>query len=111
MANVVSITLNAIDKTKAGFTGPIKNLSDLEKRIDQIKPAVMTLAATAAAAFGVMMNHAINTADEMGKLAQKSGVTTEAFSSLAYAANQADLGNDKLAKAFKELSKNADEAK
>lgn len=111
MANVVSITLNAIDKTKAGFTGPIKNLSDLEKRIDQIKPAVMTLAATAAAAFGVMMNHAIDAADEMGKLAQKAGTTTEVFSSLAYVGNQAGIGSDKLAKAFKELSKNVDEAK
>lgn len=111
MANVVQIVLKALDQTKAGFTGPIKNLQDLEKRIDQVKPAIMTMAATAAAAFGAMTVHAINTADEMGKLAQKSGVTTEVFSSMAYAANQADLDSGKLVKTFKELSKNLDEAK
>jgi hypothetical protein len=110
MANVVSIVLRALDQTKAGFTGPIKNLQDLEKRIDQVKPAMIALATTAAAAFGAMVNHAINTQDEMGKLAQKAGQTVEEFSSMAYAANESEVGGDKLAKMFKELSKNMVEA-
>jgi hypothetical protein len=51
-----------------------------------------------------MAKHFINTADEMGKMAQKAGVTTEEFSRLAYAANLSGVQADGLKNAFKFLN-------
>lgn len=110
MANVVEIIIRGIDKTKEGFTSPVKNLNDLGKAVDKVKPFFIAMATTAAAAFTAMAHHAIESADELGKLAQKAGTTVEVFSSLAYAAGQSDLGNVQLAKGFKEISKNLSEA-
>jgi hypothetical protein len=46
--------------------------------------------------------------DEMGKLAQRSGVTVEAFSALDHAAMLADVSREDLSKGLKELSKDID---
>jgi hypothetical protein len=89
---------------------PIKNLKDLQKAVDKVAPAFEALAVTAAVAFGELAKHAIETADEMGKFAQKAGVTTEAFSSLAYGAELFGVDAGGLSRAFKELSKNISEA-
>lgn len=105
MANVVQIVLNALDKTKQGFTAPIKNLKDLGAAVDKVKPAFLTLAATASAAFAVMARQAVNRADEMNLLAQKAGTTTEEFSALNYVSELADLQTQNLVKSYKELSK------
>jgi hypothetical protein len=110
MANVVQIVLTALDKTKQGFNAPIKNLNDLGAAVDKIKPAFLTLATAAAAAFGVMAKHAVNRADELGKLAQKAGDTVEAFSSLNYTSELSNIESEKLIKAYKELSKSLTEA-
>ncbi len=104
MANVVEIVLKAVDRTKSGFTSPIKNLTDLGGALDKVKPAFLTLAATAGAAFGVMAKHAVDLNDEMGKSAQKAGTSVEKFSALAYAAQLSNVSTEALTKGFKELS-------
>src|SRR5688572_6122436 len=96
MANVVSITLRALDQTKAGFMGPIKNLKDLGNALEKVRPAYMALAATATAAFGMMAKSSINQADELGKLAQGAGVTVEAFSAMNYAAGLSNISGEEL---------------
>jgi DNA-directed RNA polymerase subunit F len=105
MANVVEIVLTAVDKTKQGFTAPIKNLSDLSKAVDKVKPFFLTLEATAVAALAAMAKHAVNVDEEMGKAAQRAGTTSEAFSSLAYSGTFASLSAEQLQKSYKELSK------
>jgi hypothetical protein len=110
MANVVEIVLRAIDKTKEGLTSPIRNLQELGTAIEKVSPAFLTLAGTAATAFGLMARHSIDTADEMGKLAQKAGQSVEKFSSLAYAAGLSDVSTEALTKGLKDLAGNIVEA-
>jgi DNA-directed RNA polymerase subunit F len=84
---------------------PIKNLQDLGKAADKLKPAFLALEVTVVAALGAMAKHAINVDEEMGKAAQRAGVTSEAFSSLAYSGTFASLSAEQLQKSYKELSK------
>lgn len=110
MANIIEIVLRAADKTKSGFTTPIRNLKDLEAAAEKLKPALTAVVATAGAALVALSKHAINSADEMGKLAQKAGTTVETFSGWAHVAGLANVEQEKLAKAFKETSKAIGEA-
>jgi hypothetical protein len=65
-------------------------------------------AATAVAtAFAAMELKFAETADQMGKAAQKAGTTTETFSSLAYAASQSDVSTEQLSGGLAKLSKTA----
>jgi hypothetical protein len=110
MANVISIAVKMIDQTKGGLTQPIRNLKDLEGVISKLTPAALALATTLGAAFVAVSGHAINVADEMSKMSQKAGLSTEAFSALSYAADLAGLDNTQLAKSMKELGNTMIEA-
>jgi hypothetical protein len=57
-----------------------------------------------AGAMAVAVRHAINYQDEMGKGAQKAGVSTEQLSSMAYAAKLADVSTEELTKTYAKLS-------
>ncbi|MCW5557929.1 MAG: hypothetical protein KIT22_08865 [Verrucomicrobiae bacterium] len=66
--------------------------------------AVANFAGRAARALGEMSGQALHTADEMGKLAQKTGTATERISALAYAAKLSDVGIGELEVGIKGLS-------
>jgi hypothetical protein len=51
-----------------------------------------------------MTDQAIKAADEMGKLAQKSGIAVEALSGLSFAAKMGDLSSEEFANALKFLN-------
>jgi len=87
----ISIVLAAMtgnfetDMNRASKTAQ-KRMKEIEKTAKQVGAAIglaLTAAATGAA---VAIKAAINRADELSKTAQKIGVTTEALSALAYAA-------------------------
>lgn len=61
------------------------------------------------AAFAQAVRGAADFADEVGKAAQKAGVTTEAFSALQYAAQLADVSNEQLAKGLRKITIDAAE--
>lgn len=61
--------------------------------------------------FVKFIGHQIEVADQMGKMALKSGTTVEAFSQLAYAFGLSDVSAEELAGGFKFLNKAIDEAK
>lgn len=61
-------------------------------------------------ALGAFVKEGINVADQMGKMAQRAGVTTEAFSRLAFAADLADVSSEALQTALSQLGRKADEA-
>src|SRR4051812_8107540 len=105
MASIVEIVIKGIDKTKDGFTGPINNLKELEKRVDQVKPFFVALAALAEGAFTTMIEHQIKLSDEMGKFAQKSGTATEFLSTFARTAELSDVDMQGLQKAMVDFSK------
>ena len=66
--------------------------------------AVAQFAGRAARALADMTGHAIDTADEMGKAAQKAGAAAEKFSAIAYAAKLSDVSVEALQVGFKGLS-------
>lgn len=63
-------------------------------------------AATAAVALGHAVKASIDHADELGKTAQKVGVTVEALSRLEYAAKLSDIGIEGLSTGLGKLSQN-----
>lgn len=74
----------------------------------QTKFALM--GAAAVSAFGVMVKSAIDAADEINKLSQRTGVSAEQLSTMKYAAELSDVSIDKLATSFKFLNKNISDA-
>lgn len=68
--------------------------------------AAMAAAATAAAAaLGMQVKSAIDNADQLNKMAQSTGVSTEELSKLKYAADLSDVSTETLGKSLGKLSK------
>lgn len=82
--------------------------SNLAKKIDAQASAIGTAigvgAVAAFTALAVGIKSAVDSADEMGKMAQKIGVTTEALSGLSFAASQSEVETEQLQKALAKLS-------
>lgn len=73
-----------------------------------IKTTMAGVAATlTVGAFTGFIKSAINAADEIGKMAQKIGTTTEQLSALKYAGSLADVSMEQLSVGLKQLSKNS----
>ena len=91
-----------------------KNLGEASDKLEKFTDGLKTgLAAAAIAATGYIIEStkkAAEYADEMGKAAQKVGVTTEALSKLKYAAELSDVGFDSLQTGLKKLSVNMESA-
>lgn len=102
--NVVSIILRVLDETKAGFTSPLSNIAALQKSVNQLTPAMAGAAAAVGASLAAMTKHGIDNADEMGKAAQRAAVTSESFSTLAYAAKLADVSREQLGSGMTKLN-------
>lgn len=116
-----TLTLDLIAKI-GGFTDAMdkasrsadKNLSDIEKRAYDFGEKIGEIMKNAAAAFGIgfglekfveSIKESINTMDELSKGAQKVGLSTEAFSSLKYAADLADVSLEDLEGTLGKLTK------
>lgn len=100
----------------ASFEAELKRASDLAEQQSNKIAAAMGMVGKVAGALGLgaaaaqltgLITSTADYADEMGKLAQKAGVTTEAVSALAYAASLADVDNQTLAKGLRELGEDA----
>lgn len=101
MANVVQIVIKALDQTKAAFVGPIKNLEDLGKRAETASKVLLGVGVAAAGGLSVLVKNAIDAAEEVGKMSEKVGVSTENLSTLA--TNSEKLQS--LGDAFRHLNK------
>jgi DNA-binding phage protein len=66
--------------------------------------------AAGAAAFTALAKQSINAADEMGEMAQKVGMSTEALSANAYVAKMSGVETDTLTNAIKKLNVNVVDA-
>lgn len=91
---------------KAAFTAErdLQRISRSAKINGQIMTAVLAAAATA---FTVKMKNIIQSADEIGKMAQSLGMTSEELSKLKYAAELSGVSVEELRSAFARLNKNA----
>jgi hypothetical protein len=83
---------------------------EIERSFQKIGAVVATELTAATAAITASVTRSIDAADQMGKLAQKTGLTTEQFSGLAYAAKITDVPLDTLSKSFVILSKNLEKS-
>lgn len=108
-----SIVVDLLLKT-GSFEGDSKkaarSLKDFEKTVKTSAIALGALATTAVVAFGVMVKKSINAMDEMSKLSQSVGVSVEALSSLAYAADLSGVSTEELAKNLGRLTKGMSDA-
>lgn len=77
---------------------------------NRIATGLAVAAASAATAFGAMAIKAVQTADDMGKLAQSSGIAVESLSQLEYAAKLGGTSFDALVQGMGKLTKSAADA-
>jgi hypothetical protein len=108
----VKIGADTKDLTK-GLSAAKGEIGGLDSSIKNMLPSVKQIAivaTAAAAALGVMVKRAIDTADSMGKAAQKVGVTTEELSKLEYAAKLANVSSGELQSSLMRLTKGMSDA-
>jgi predicted transcriptional regulator len=77
---------------------------NIDKSISAVGTALASAAAVGFAAFAVGIKSAVDAADEMGKVAQKIGVTVESLSALSFAASQSEVDVGQLQKALAKVS-------
>lgn len=108
----VRIGADTSDLTK-GISDAKTGLSSLEGSVNKSAISMKeltTVALAVGAATAVMVRNAINAADEMGKAAQKVGVTTQELSKLQYAAKLAGVSSGELQGALSRLTKGMSDA-
>lgn len=91
-----------------------KRLEKFDKQAEvsagRIAKGVVAAAASAAVAFGAMALNAVSAADDMGKLAQSSGIAVESLSQLEYAADLSGTSLAGLVQGMNKLTKSAADA-
>ena len=92
-----------------------KQAAELGKELKELRETGMHAleafgAVEAVAKLKEMVMSSVELAENMGKMAQKTGVSTEELSRLSYAANLADVSTDALSIGLKKLAKNATDA-
>lgn len=111
MAERAEIVLSATDKTRAAFKSAQANLTSFKNSVTSgvalAARAFGPLGVAIGAAFqGISVKVAIDAADELGKLSQKTGVAVESLSALKYAGELSDVAVGDLADGFKKLGNN-----
>lgn len=116
--NRVKAVITAEDQASAVFDKVAKKSADsgaqVERVFGKIRQAA-SLAAAGIAAIGIAkffgeVRQSINRADDMAKLAQKTGIATETLSVLGYQADLAGTSLDGVARGMKFLAQNIGEA-
>lgn len=91
-----------------------KRLEEFDKRSEitagRIAKGVAAAAGAAALAFGAMTLSAVTAADDMGKLAQSSGIAVESLSQLEYAVSLSGGSLEMLVQGMNKLTKSAADA-
>jgi hypothetical protein len=99
------ILITALDQTKAAFASAKGNLEGLSSAASKVNALLAGLgAALSVAGLIAAGKHALETADNLAKLAQKTGVSVESLSLLKPIAEQAGTTLDGLANGIKKLS-------
>lgn len=114
MAALGSLVVN-LQANIAEFTGAMdkaayhaaKRMEDMKANVNAAGVAIGAALVAGAGAFAVQMQRVIDSADETGKAAQKLGMTTEALSSLRYAADMSGVSSEQLSSAISKLNKAA----
>lgn len=99
--------LTAEDRTRQAFDSVKRNFSGLESQAGRIRSAFVALGgALVVGGLLRMVKSAAETADEMGKMAQRTGIAVEALSQLKFAAEQNDVPLENLNTGLRTLAVN-----
>lgn len=82
----------------------------ITKNLKKIAAPLAAIGTAAAAAFAVMVKSAINTGDELAKLSEQTGISTETLSGFGFAAEQAGINLEELGQRFVNLARRTKEA-
>jgi hypothetical protein len=88
----------------AGLTA--REARAMQQSLARIAKAVTAVGLAAAVGLGALIRQQINVADQMGKMAQRTGVATESLSTLAFAASQSGTSIESLETSLVRLSRN-----
>ena len=104
------IVITADDRTRGAFDSAQRNLAGLAAAargiITVFGPISAAVATASAALAAINVGAAIELADELGKLSQRSGISVENLSALRFAAKLADVEMGELADSLKKLNVN-----
>jgi len=114
MAERAEIVLSASDKTAAAFASAKRNLTALQAatvgtvaKFGAIGAGITAAIGTVAKAVSLVDPRPIfETADQLAKLSQRSGIAVENLSALQYAGKLADVSTEELADSVKKLNVN-----
>jgi len=114
-ANLLSIALKKAredtEKTAGAMATAMKKVrTSFGDTLTKINEFGAMAAIAAAGGLAAIVKKSIDTADELSKMSQKVGVSTENLSTLAYAAELADVNLEQLQTGLVKLAKNAEDA-
>lgn len=101
------VVLTAVDQTKAAFNTAKKNFEDLKTTADGLAGKFGSVGLAIAGVFeGITIKGAIDAADELSKLSQRTGITIEELSALKLGAELSNVSIEDLATGLKKLAVN-----
>lgn len=109
MANArAKYEVTAEDKTKNAVRGIRKNFGDLESRVGTLKTSLIGLAG--AGGFGLLIKSALDSADQIGKLSERLGASTEALSQYRFVAEKSGVTFQTLTTGWQRMTRRIAEA-
>mgnify|MGYP003135479681 CR=1 FL=1 len=112
MAQSLDFTFNGKDRTQQAFRSLNQSISRTQQGFDRLKGAMGALAGvagvTALASFASNMS---KTADRIGKVASKLGISTEALQKFQFSAEQSGVSTETLNMAFQRFTRRIADAK
>lgn len=106
-----NIKITAQDKTKKAFGSVNKSVSGLQKSVTSLKGALRGIGtALGAAAFVNFTKRTLDSADALGKTADRLGLTTEALQTLHFAATQSGMSTEMLEMSMQRFTRRMAEA-
>lgn len=101
----VSIILNAIDNTRSAVQSVRSGLESVKASADTVAASIGAIGlAGVAISFAGTVKEAIDAADAINKLSQRTGVAAEALSQLQFAAKMSDVSAESLTTGIKKLN-------
>jgi len=102
---ITRIEITAKDSTAAAFSSAQGNLSKLSSTAATVSTALAAIGATAAVgSFVALTRSTIDAQDNLSKLSQKTGLAVESLAGLEFAASQADVELEKVARLTRQFS-------
>lgn len=104
MANAVEIVIKALDSTRGGFSSALKNVQGFSKAASAMGGLAVAAGAAVGTAFFAAAKSFADSADELGKMSEKTGIATETLSKLKFVADENNLSWEQMQKAFRGAS-------